>query len=99
MATRLHLKVRTEDAERYADMIRYLGYARRTHLTGDITDFTPETAEPFKQNWGGSKVTVHRFQEDGYTYFRQPSIFNNHWATGGHERWASFGVNSEIVRR
>ena len=88
MPRRLHVKVKTADFDRYEDMRRYACYRD-----------TPVTTEPIKQQWAGSKVTVHRFEEDGHTYLRQPSCLNRKWGYNVIDRYASFGVKAEAVFR
>lgn len=87
MPTRNHVKVPT--AKIVEDMTRYMSYRG-----------TPETPAPFREKlpYGGTWI-VHRFQEGEYTYFRQPSQLNDSWAEMARDRYESFGVPVEIVKR
>ena len=79
----MHLVVKTEDFNRYADMRRYIGYRD-----------TPVTSEPIRANWAGSSCIVHRFEEGDLTYLRQPSLLNRNWVRMAIDRYASFGVKA-----
>jgi hypothetical protein len=107
MPRRQHLKVRTTDVLKTPDMVRYISYASYGTTPGGSTDynlanlvFTPESAEPIRETWGGrTKATVHRFQDGQFTYFRLPSAYNTNWVSMGIARWRSFGVNAEMEMR
>lgn len=85
---RNYIRVATSDIAQTADMVRYIGYR----------DVEPtEVPTKVKLDYSRAGTLMHRFSDDEYTYFMQPTIYNNYWLESAVARWASFGVAATVV--